>query len=65
MSADIVDRLKYYAAQMEPSGLGGPGYALSPAQAPLLRKAAIEISRLRERNEKLRTSALSKGDRNG
>lgn len=45
--ADIAERLRHYAQQMKPCGLGGPGAALSSTRAPLLERAADEIERLR------------------
>lgn len=43
----LVDRLKYLAREMQPSGLGGVGRALDWKQHTILSDAAAEIERLR------------------
>lgn len=45
---DIIERLRRYANEMSPSGLGGGGYALSSSKAPLLREAADALAAMRE-----------------
>jgi hypothetical protein len=50
---ELVEQLRHYADLMAPSGLGGPGFALSPDKRSLLTEAAEEIERLRERVEYL------------
>ena len=44
---ELVEKLRHYASDMKPSGLGGAGHALAPSRAPMLEQAADEIDRLR------------------